>query len=229
MNGEGRSAILNLAEFRLHLNRDQLLLLFTSGNLAFLSVDVALAHSVNSFIPVYEWIPVLVPPLGALTSFWLAARRDPTLSLRLFHAFLMLVGVLIGVLGLAFHLPRAMLSPLGVFSWSWLVFSAAVLAPLSFAGVSLVGLVASLDEIGEDSGLLSFADVIRLKAPISKTQHFLWFVGLGFLGAAATSFLDHGQYGYTGYEWIPVIAGVFATVVVLGRAVTRPNRSSLMT
>ncbi len=217
-----QARLFNVARFRLIVNRDQLLLLFTSGNLAFLAVDVAIAHSVNAFRPVYEWIPVLLPPMGAVTALGLAVQRGPSRLLRGMHLLTMLVSVLVGLLGLAFHL-RAMLNPLGGVSWSWLVFSAPVLAPLSFAGVGLIGIFAACEE--EGPGVLTFPGLVRLHAPISKTQHLLWFLGLGFAGAAATSFLDHGQYGYTMYEWTPVVAGCFATFVVLGRAVTNDENA----
>ena len=33
--------------------------LFATGNLLFLAVDVWIAHSVNRFAEIYEWIPVI--------------------------------------------------------------------------------------------------------------------------------------------------------------------------
>jgi hypothetical protein len=133
------------------------------------------------------------------------------------HAGAMLLGITVGILGMAFHL-QAAIAPAGPVSWAWIVFSAPVLAPLSFAGVSLVGLVTMLRESPAGSGHLWFLDQVRLQAPINKTQHLLWLLGLGLLGAAATSFIDHGQYGYTLYKWIPVFYGLFAGFLVLGMA-----------
>ncbi len=129
----------------------------------------------------------------------------------------MFVGIGVGVLGMAFHLSAA-IAPAGAASWAWIVFSAPVLAPLSFAGVSLVGLVTAAREDPPGSGLLWFTDQIRLRAPINKTRHLLWLLGLGLLGAAGASFIDHAQYGYTLYKWIPVVFGLFATFVTLGFA-----------
>lgn len=218
---EPHATLLGLVNFPLRLDRDQLLLLFTSANLAFLALDVAIAHSENAFTPVYEWVPVIGSPLGALTAFWLALHRRPSAGAVLLHVLCMLLGVAVGTLGLAFHL-RAMLSPLGSIDWAWAVFSAPVIAPLSFAGVSLIGLVAVFQESPPGSGRLSLLNLLNLSAPMSKTQHLLWLVGLGFVGAMAMSFLDHGQYGYRLYEWIPIVAGGFAGSVVIQQAL-RPD------
>jgi len=221
--------LLGVVRFQSQLDRDRILLLFVSANLAFLAIDVAVAHSVNSFRPVYEWIPVFVPPFGALTAAMLALHRSPSNTLRWLHVLMMLTSIGVGLLGTAFHLWAA-LGVHGGIEWSWLVFSAPVLAPLSFAGVGLVGLVATMTEDAPGSGRLSLASTITVQAPISKTEHLLWFVALGFLGATLTSFLDHGQYGHTLYEWIPVLAGAYATVVVIGRALLpEPSRGDNIT
>lgn len=211
--------LLHVAQFRTVLDRDRLLLLFASSNLAFLALDVAVAHSVNDFVPAYEWIPVFISPLGAATALWLAIHRDPGPLARFLHVVAMLANFIVGMLGFAFHL-RALVNPLGGLSWNWLVFSAPVLAPLSFAGVALVGLTAVCREERSDSGAFLVPGGLRIDAPISKTQHLLWFVGLGFAGATGMSFLDHGQYGYEFFEWIPVAVGCFATIAVCGRALT---------
>ncbi|HUN82517.1 MAG TPA: hypothetical protein VMV81_13515 [Phycisphaerae bacterium] len=219
MNG-GQASILGAVRVNMHFTRDQLLLLFAAANLGFLSLDVAIAHSVNGFVPVYEWIPVFLPPVGAITAGWLGLSRQPSAGLKVAHVLTMLASLLVGLLGLAFHL-KAMIAPGGAISWNWIVFSAPVIAPLSFAGVGLVGLFGIVDESPQNPGVLSLMNAVTVKAPLSKTQHLLLFVGLGFAGAAATSFLDHAQYGYRVYEWIPIILGIFATIVVLGRAFVR--------
>lgn len=225
MDTRGEVRIFHVARFRWRLNRDQLLFLFVSMNLAFLIFDVWIAHSINAFRPVYEWIPILAAWPGIVTSFWMALSARPSRIAQWLHAAAMLLGIAVGVLGMAFHLQVA-IAPAGPVSWAWIVFSAPVLAPLSFAGVSLVGLVTMMREDPPDSGQLWFTDQVRLQAPISKTRHLLWLLGLGLLGAAATSFIDHGQYGYTLYKWIPVVYGLFAGSIVLGMAiVSRSERA----
>lgn len=225
MNTAAEVRLFNVAQFRWRLNRDQLLLLFVTSNLLFLMLDVLVAHSANAFRPIYEWIPIFACWPGVATSFWLALVAKPSRVAQWLHAGSMLIVLMVGVLGFAFHL-QAALAPIGPISWAWMIFSAPVLAPLSFSGVSLVGLVAMMREEPSGSGLLWFGDQIRFQAPMDKTRHLLWLLGLGLLGAAATSFIDHAQYGYTVFEWIPIIFGTFATIVVLGMATARqPSRA----
>lgn len=219
MNTHADITLFGTARFRWRLNRDQMLLLFVTVNLLFLMLDVLIAHSVNAFRPVYEWIPIFACWPGVITSFWLALVARPSRFVQWSHAAGMFIVLMVGVLGFAFHL-QAALAPAGSVSWAWVIFSAPVLAPLSFSGVSLVGLVAMTREEPIGSGRLWVTDQVCLQAPINKTQHLLWLLGLGLLGAAATSFIDHAQYGYTLFEWIPIVFGTFATVIVLGMAIT---------
>src|SRR5262249_31295272 len=93
-----------VAHFHLQMTRDQLLLLFVGFNLAFLVLDVGVAHSVNAFRPVYEWIPIIAPWPGVLTALWMAARSRAGETARLVHLAAMLLNVLVGVMGTAFHL-----------------------------------------------------------------------------------------------------------------------------
>lgn len=210
-------SLLGVATARLRVGRDQLLLIFAAFNLAFLVVDVGIAHSINSFRPVYEWIPVLAAWPGVATCLALAVPQRPSDRLRLLHQAAMLLNIIVGVLGTVFHL-RAVIPPAGGWAWAWIAFGAPVLAPLSFAGAALVGLVASWHETPGHPGLLNITSHLRVRAPLSRTQHLLCFVALGFAGAALMSFQDHGQYGYTFWEWIPIATGLFATLVVFGRA-----------
>src|SRR5690242_19751588 len=67
-------AIFHLANVRLPMEKNRFLLMFAGVNLIFTGLDVALAHSINSFVPPYEWIPVYFAPIGAVTCFLLAFR-----------------------------------------------------------------------------------------------------------------------------------------------------------
>lgn len=219
MTTTARTELLESPEAGLRFDRRPLLLWFVAVNLAFLVGDVWIAHSANAFVPVYEWIPIVVAPPGIATALLLALMRRSGQTLLWLHAAAMLAGVAVGVSGTAFHL-QAALAPAGV-SWPWIVFGAPVLAPLSFAGVSLVGLVAALREQPGGSGRLWFGERLQLAAPISQVRHLLWLVGLGFAGAAATSYIDHAQYDHTLYEWIPVVYGTFAACLTLAMALAR--------
>jgi len=213
-------SVFHLARVKLPMQKNRLLLMLVGMNFIFTGIDVALAHAVNDFVPSYELIPIIFAPLGALSSFLIALKRKPGRALSLFHITLMILGVIVGVLGTAFHANQA-LNPLGKLTWIWLTFASPILAPLAFGGISLVGLYAVIDEKGGEPGSLEVPGLGTFHAPISRERHFLWLVGLGFAASALTSIIDHGQYGYTLYKLIPIVYGVFAAAVVITLAVSK--------
>ncbi len=215
--------IFRLANVSLPMEKNRLLLMFVGFNLIFTGLDVALAHSINSFIPVYEWIPVYFAPLGAITSFIVALQESPKKWASLLHIMFMSIGILVGVIGTAFH-AMAVLNPMGNLTWIWVVFGSPILAPLSFAGISLLGLYGITKDVENGNGLLEVPGVGVFKAPISRDKHFLWLVGLGFGASAITSIIDHAQYGYNFYKMIAIIFGLFATSVVTTLAVSKSWR-----
>ncbi len=206
--------IFHLANVRLPMEKNRLLLIFVGINLFFTGIDVALAHSINSFIPVYEWIPIYFFPLGAMSCFIVSFQPSPKKSFAIIHIALMSIGILVGVIGMAFHM-NAVLNPLGHLSWAWLVFGSPILAPLAFSGISLLGLYAITEEVENSPGVLKIPGLGIFKAPISRDKHFLWLVGLGFGASAVTSTIDHAQYGYSVYKLIAIVYGLFATSVVI--------------
>jgi hypothetical protein len=206
--------IFHLANIRLPMEKNRMLMLFVGINLLFTGVDVILAHSINEFIPVYEWIPIFYAPLGAISCFVISVKPNPGKWLALTHILLMVAGILVGVIGTAFH-ANAVLNPSGYLTWSWVVFGSPILAPLAFSGISLLGLYAITEEVDNQPGTLNIPGLGTFKAPISRERHFLWLVGLGFGASAITSIIDHAQYGYSFYKVIAIIFGLFATSVVL--------------
>jgi hypothetical protein len=212
--------VFHLARVKLPIEKNRLLLFLVGVNFLFTGLDVALAHAVNDFHPTYELIPILFAPLAAASSFLAAVQPKPGRVVAVAHLALMLLGVGVGVLGTAFHANEA-LNPLGRLTWIWLTFASPILAPLAFAGISLVGLYAIVQEAEGQPGLLEVPGLGTFKAPISRERHFLWLVGLGFGASALTSIIDHGQYGYSLYKLIPIAYGLFATSVVLTLAVSR--------
>ena len=101
------------------------------------------------------------------------------------------------------------------------MFGSPILAPMAFAGISLLGLYAVTEEINNEPGMLKVPGLGTFKAPISRDRHFLWLVGLGFAASTITSIIDHAQYGYTFYKMIPIIFGLFASSVVIYLAVSK--------
>ncbi len=213
-------SIFHLASLHLPMEKNRLVLIFVGINLMFTGIDVALAHSINDYVPVYEWIPIIFFPFGAMSCLMVAFQQTPKKSIMLIHIILMILGILVGIIGTAFHM-NAVLNPAGYLTWSWVVFGSPILAPLAFAGISLLGLYGITTETEEQPGMLNIKGLGTFKAPISRDRHFIWLVGLGFGASALTSIIDHAQYGYTFYKLIAIVYGLFATSVVVYLAVAK--------
>ncbi|HUI31256.1 MAG TPA: hypothetical protein VLX91_13675 [Candidatus Acidoferrales bacterium] len=212
--------VFHLARVKLPIDKNRLLLILVGVNFIFTGLDVVLAHAVNDFVPSYELIPVIFAPLGALSSFLVALRPRPGKPTVLAHIMLMGLGIIVGVLGTAFHANQA-LNPLGQLTWIWVTFASPILAPLAFAGISFVGLYGVIKEVNNQPGILEVPGLGVFRAPISRDRHFLWLVGLGFAASALTSIIDHGQYGYSLYKLIPIVFGLFSTSVVMTLAISK--------
>jgi hypothetical protein len=212
--------IFHLADIKLPMEKNRLLLIFVGINLLFTGIDVLLAHSINDYIPVYEWIPIFYFPFGTFSCLVIAIQTKPKKWTALIHIALMLIGILVGVLGTAFH-GYAVLNPAGYLTWAWIVFGSPILAPLAFAGISLLGLYAITEEVNNEPGMLKVPGLGTFKAPISRDRHFLWLVGLGFAASTITSIIDHAQYGYTFYKMIAIVYGLFASSVVIYLAIAK--------
>ena len=212
--------IFHLANLKLPMEKNRLLMIFVGINLMFTGLDVVLAHSINQFIPVYEWIPIFYFPFGGLSCIYLAFQNSPKRWSSILHITLMLIGVFVGIIGTAFH-GNAVLNPGGHLTWSWVVFGSPILAPLAFAGISLLGLYAVTQEVEDKPGMLEIKGIGIFRAPISRDKHFLWLVGLGFAASTLTSIIDHAQYGYTFYKLIAILYGLFASAVVISLCVSK--------
>ncbi len=212
--------ILHLANVKLPFEKNRLLMFFVGINIMFTGIDVALAHSINQFIPVYEWIPILFFPFGTLSCLLIAFQSKPKPWLMIIHILLMVTGIIVGITGTAFH-ANAVLNPQGYLTWAWVVFGSPILAPLAFAGISLLGLYAITEEVHDMPGTLIVPGIGTFKSPISRDRHFLWLVGLGFAASAITSIIDHAQYGYSFYKMIPIIYGLFSSSVVIYLSITK--------
>jgi hypothetical protein len=180
---------------------------FVAANIAFLGLDIYIAHLANEFAHRTEWAPVvfsavatplLVP--GALGS----TRR----VVRHVDRFLGVAAIVVGVLGMVFHLQSGFFERETLHD---LVYAAPFVAPLSYVGVGLLLLLVH----SEDASTPRFGR---------------WVVVLalgGFAGNFALSVLDHAQNGFFhATEWIPVAAAAYA-VAFLGAAVARPSSALL--
>jgi hypothetical protein len=168
---------------------------FVLVNLAFLSLDIYLAHSVNQFRRWPEYIPLyfsLAAPavllVGLLAGEWggyRAAWRDLGY----------LVGwaaVGIGLAGVVLHLDSRFFYDRTIKS---LVYAAPFAAPLAYTGLGL---------------LLLMNRMVASDSPEWPRWVLLLTLG-GFFGNFVFSLTDHAQNGFFHWtEWIPVVSSAFA-------------------
>ena len=133
--------------------------LFALNNVAFLAVDIAIAHAINAFAHPAEWVPVafsvvasavllLSMLLGGLRPTLPAADAEGRLGTRQRHArrLGMAVGwgsvaVGVGVLGFYFHVRANLAYPAASLTERFL-YGAPAFAPLLFADLALLALLA---------------------------------------------------------------------------------------
>lgn len=182
--------------------------LFAVFNLAFLAVDVYVAHSVNAFREQAEWIPVgfsVVAPLLLVPGLF----RRAGAGLRSVGFGVGAASVVVGLVGLILHLESSFFEQQTLHS---LLYSAPFVAPLAYSGVGLVLLLNRMEPLGGQ-----------------EWARWIVLLGLsGFVGNFALSLLDHAQNGFfESTEWIPVGAAAYATSFLLIASVQPRNRALL--
>lgn len=189
--------------------RPLLLDLFATANLAFLVVDVWIAHSANAFRAPIEWAPVAGSAACALAlaAALALARVRPALAQRIALAA-GAVSILIGLSGLVLHLESQFFQTLTL---RGLVYSAPFAAPLAFTG-------------------LGFLVLLNRMVPAETIEWGRWVCLLalgGFAGNFVLSLADHAQNGFFNpLEWIAVAAAAVA-VGFFTIGVWRPGNGAL--
>ena len=180
--------------------RPVLVELFAISNLAFLTVDVFIAHSINAFHYPIERIPVGFGAAGAAVLLGGLVVDAFNLHRRTARWAGFVVGwaaVLVGVIGLFLHLRSSFFDQQTLRS---LVYTAPFVAPLSFAGLGF--LVLANRQVPHES--------------IAWGQWVLFLAWAGFVGNLSLSLADHAQNGFfDAREWIPVCAAAFAVGFLL--------------
>ena len=220
---------------RIPLTRDQAMLLMLALNELLLGLETYIAHSTSGTIVPKEWIPIIFGPVAGILLILaglLALRRRSLAAIM--ASFVYLASVIVGLLGMYFHIVRAILplAPLGEsVSIPLVVWAPPILGPLTFALVGWMGLSAVWLEQPADSGRLSLPGGKQLSLPYSKTSAFFFMVGLGSLATVTSSVLDHSRTNFTNpWLWLPTAIGIFGTVVALMLGmITSPRRSDLIT
>ncbi len=164
---------------------------FVLANIAFLGVDIALAHAENAFAERAEWAPVGFSAVASLLLLPTALGKWAKVSRPLdFAVGFGAIGT--GVLGMIFHLESGFFQEQTLHN---LVYSAPFVAPLAYVGVGLLLLLLRIERAG--------------------SPEIAWWLVLltlgGFVGNLGLSLLDHAQNGFFRWtEWIPVFAAAFA-------------------
>ena len=204
------------------LTRDRALLLeaFVLSNLAFLVLDVFLAHSINAFRHPAEWIPLAyAAPAGAamavnlaLRGPWRAGAGRETWRRGAGRWVGLVVGwggIAVGVAGLLWHLESGFFRETTLAS---LVYAAPFAAPLAFAG-------------------LGFLALLNRHVPTEEPDWGRWALFLawgGFVGCFALALGDHAQNGFfRPAEWLAVGAGAVGVAFLPLPLVARVPRSYL--
>jgi hypothetical protein len=193
---------------------------FIAVNLAFLTLDIYVAHSVNDFRHPAEWIPFGFSIVGALAvavnlpGALRHALSRPTSSVHPFQSGAgrwtgLIVGwasITVGISGLLWHLQSHFFRAATLKN---LVYSAPFIAPLAYTGIGLLLLTNRLVPHGSRSW----------------ARWVLFLAWGGFLGNFGLSLLDHAQNGFFYWtEWIPVAVSALAVGFLLVLTLARPTR-----
>ncbi len=219
---------------RLPISRDQAMLLMLALNELLLGLETYLAHSISGTIMPKEWIPIIFGPAAGILLFLagLLALRRRALAAGM-ASIIYLASLVVGLMGVAFHLQRAILpyAPLGErLSLPLFVWAPPILGPLTFALVALLGLIAIWREQPLDSGTLVLLGGRKLRFLYAKTNTFFFLVALGTLATVSSSVLDHARTNFSNpWLWLPTGVGIFGTIVafLLG-SFNKPRRSDLV-
>jgi len=213
-----------LRRWTLPVSRDEAVLILAAINQIFLGIDIYLAHLADQKIQPGEWIPVVFGPaagglllLAGLLALW---RRQPAAVLA---TLVFAASVVVGVLGIYFHLIRAAL-PAGPVTYRLttrlLVWGPPFLGPLMFVLVALFGISAVWREDPPDSGRLRLGSRLRIRLPLRKTTVYFLLVGSTAMVATISAVFDHARTGWENANvWIPTVVGVFTAIVCYGIAV----------
>jgi len=173
----------------LRLSPERVLDAFIASNLAFLALDIALAHAANHFARREEWWPIVFSGCAALLLLPSLFRPEP--RWRRVELVVGALSVAVGVLGMILHLQSAFFETQTL---ATLVYSAPFAAPLAYVGLGLLLIMA------------------RMELPESEVWEawVLLFTLGGFVGNLALTLTDHAQNGFFSVsEWAAVVGAAF--------------------
>jgi len=167
---------------------------FVLVNLAFLSLDIYLAHSVNRFRHEAEYVPLYFSAVAPVVLLVGLLARWPGRE-AIWRDLGYLVGWLaigIGLVGVVLHLDSRFFHDRTLKS---LVYAAPFAAPLAYTGLGLLLIMNRM-----------------VDAASAEWPYWVLLMALGgFLGNFVFSLTDHAQNGFFHKtEWIPVVSSAFA-------------------
>lgn len=182
---------------------------FAVFNLAFLVLDIYIAHAVNAFRHWAEYIPLyfsMIAPL-LLVAGILARYRGKTDVWALLGHVVGWSSLAVGLTGVLFHLESAFFVQRTLKS---LTYAAPFAAPLAYAGLGL---------------LLIMNRMVSARSKEWAQWVLLLALG-GFAGNFVLSLTDHAVNGFSrSSEWIPVISSAFAVGFLSACFLASVNRS----
>jgi hypothetical protein len=184
---------------------------FVLVNLAFLSLDIYLAHSVNRFRHEAEYVPLYFSAAApvVLLAGLLARWRGHEAVWRDLGYLVGWLAVGVGLVGVVLHLDSRFFHERTIES---LVYAAPFAAPLAYTGL---GLLLVLNRMVD-------ADAVEW-------PHWVLLMALGgFVGNFVFSLTDHAQNGFFhATEWVPVVSSAFAVGFLLAPFLTPVTRKYL--
>lgn len=170
----------------------RLLDIFIIVNLAFLALDVYIAHAVGGFTDAVEWVPIYFSLIafGVLTCILFTGRTQWLHWCRTCFGW---CAICIGIAGMLFHLSSHFFTAPSLKN---IVYAAPFVAPLAYTGVGLLLLLNNL-------------------IPDTEPEWAKWVLFLavcGWCGNFILAVLDHAQNGFFKItEWLPVLTSALAS------------------
>ncbi len=182
--------------------------LFALANMAFLAVDIYVAHSMNAFGHKSEWIPFAFSLAASAALVTSLLVRHPRTA-RWIGLVVGWISVLVGVAGMIFHLRSHFFEEQTIKS---LVYTAPFVAPLAYTGIGLL--------------------LILNRTADAETEEWArWVLVLafgGFVGNFALGLADHAQNGFFhASEWLAVLAAACGLAFLLAATWANHDRPYL--
>jgi hypothetical protein len=185
---------------------------FVLVNLAFLALDISLAHAVNQFRHPAEYIPLyfsLAAPFVLLVALFADLRWGGRAVWRDLGYLIGWLAIAVGLTGVVLHLDSRFFYERSLKS---LVYAAPFAAPLAYTGLGLLLIMNRMVE-----------------TPTAEWAKWVLLMALGgFAGNYLFSLTDHAQNGFFhATEWIPVISSAFTVGFLAAPFCTNVSRRFL--